>query len=111
MPLLNCLMINIKNENWVFNNNIFGLNEFIFIVFVFVDKLRALLTLLRIVTSNRNSFTCDDECVSYVSNKLLHFIAAMKSLAQTGSNFNKNCLLTVGNIMNQADDVSRGLVA
>lgn len=64
------------------------------------------MTLLRIISSNRKSFICDDECVNYVSNKLLHFIAAIKSLAQAGSNFNKNCLLTIGNMFNQAEDVS-----
>lgn len=67
-----------------------------------LDKLRALLTLMRIVTiPNYRIFLDydDDEFVGYVANKLLYLIAVIKSLAQAGSNFNKNCLMTVGNLL------------
>lgn len=48
----------------------------------------------------------DDYTASFLANKLLRFITAIKSLAQAGSNFNKNCLLTIGNIMLLIDEVS-----
>lgn len=73
-----------------------------------LDKLRALLTLMRIVTLPiyRNYLEYDDdEFVGYVANKLLHLIAVVKSLAQAGSNFNKNCLMTVGNLMAAASSI------
>lgn len=67
-----------------------------------LDKLRALLTVMRIV-SIQNYRVCldydDDEFVGYVANKLLYLIAVIRSLAQAGSNFNKNCLMTVGNLI------------
>lgn len=67
-----------------------------------LDKLRALLALMRIVTiPNYRIFLAydDDEFVGYVANKLLHLIAVIKSLAQAGSNLNKDCLLTVANLL------------
>lgn len=50
---------------------------------------------------------CDDYTASFFANKLLRFIVAIKSLSQAGSNFNKNCLLSIGNIMLSVDEVRR----
>lgn len=69
-----------------------------------LDQLRALVSLLRIVSSAGRSYVdSDEESVGYVANKLLHFIAAIRSLAQAGSTFNKNCLFTIGNLMLTTD--------
>lgn len=72
--------------------------------FSFVDKLYAQLSLLRAITGSMQ-IHCDDYTASFLAKKLLRFITAMKCLAQAGSNFNKNCLLTIGNVMLDVDEV------
>lgn len=82
--------------------------EFVTINFIYLsiilDKLRSLLSLLRLVTSSVQINT-DDYSVSLIANKLLKFIISIKSFAQAGSNFNKNCLLTIGNLMIKIDEL------
>lgn len=67
------------------------------------EKFRSLLSLLQIITSSL-IVTIDEEFVGYISNKLLHFMSSIKSLAQSGSNLNKNCLLVVSNLMHTSDN-------
>ncbi|XP_037032137.1 uncharacterized protein LOC119071380 isoform X2 [Bradysia coprophila] len=67
-----------------------------------LDKFRSLLSLLQIVTSSL-VITIDEEFIGHIANKLLHFISSIKSLAQTGSNLNKNCLLVVSNLMHTSE--------
>lgn len=70
----------------------------------FADKLRALLSLLRIIASSQR-ISVDEESASYMTNKLLKLIATIKSLAQAGSNLNKNCLMTIGSLVNGVREV------
>lgn len=72
--------------------------------FFVADKLRSLLSLLRLVTSSVH-VTVDDYTVSFLVNKLLRFIKAFTPYAQTGTQFNKNCLLTIGNLMIKIDQL------
>lgn len=73
-------------------------------LFFFADKLRSLLSLLRLITSSVH-VTVDDYTTSHLVNKLLKFIKAFTPYAQTGSQFNKNCLLTIGNLMIKIDQL------
>lgn len=61
-------------------------------------KLRSVVSLLRLITSSVH-IVVDDYTVSHLVNKLLKFIQTFTPYAQTGSQFNKNCLLTIGNLM------------
>lgn len=70
--------------------------------FTFTDKFRSLLSLLQIITSSL-VINIDEEFIGHIANKLLHFISSIKSLAQTGSNLNKNCLLVVSNLLHTSD--------
>lgn len=74
----------------------------------FVDKLYAQMSLLRVITGS-TQIQCDDYTASFLAKKLLRFITAMKCLAQAGSNFNKNCLLTISNVMLDVDEVITNL--
>lgn len=62
------------------------------------------MSLLRLITSSVH-VTIDDYTASYFVNKLLKFIKAFTPYAQTGSHFNKNCLLTIGNLMIKIDQL------
>lgn len=42
---------------------------------------------------------CDANAADFISNKLLHFVVSIKSLAQTGSAFNLNCMRVVANLL------------
>lgn len=75
--------------------------------FMFADKLYVQLSLLRVITGGMQ-IQFDDYTASFLAKKLLRFITAIKSLAQAGSNFNKNCLLTIGNVMLSVDEVKFG---
>lgn len=66
------------------------------------EKFRSLLSLQQIISSSL-VITIDEEFTGHIANKLLHFIASIKSLAQTGSNLNKNCLLVVSSLMQTSD--------
>lgn len=68
----------------------------------FVEKFRSLLSMLQIITSSL-VIAVDEEFIGHIANKLLHFISSIKSLAQTGSNLNKNCLLVLSNLMQSCD--------
>ncbi len=68
-----------------------------------LDKFRSLLSLLQLITASL-VITIDEEFIGHIANKLLHFISSIKSLAQTGSNLNKNCLLVVSNLMHNSDN-------
>lgn len=57
------------------------------------------LTLSNHVTNN------EYEC-SHIANKLMDLISAIKTFTQIGSNFNKNCLLAIGNLMVNIDELS-----
>lgn len=78
-----------------------------------LDRLRTLVSLLRIVSAAHCSFisNVDEESIGYAANKLLHFIAAIQSLAQAGSNFNKNCLFTIGNLLANIERAGRPRIA
>lgn len=45
------------------------------------------------------TFACDADAANVVCNKLLNFVVSIKSLAQTGSAFNLNCLRVVANLL------------
>lgn len=70
----------------------------IFFSYFVSAKLRAVVSLLRLITSSVH-IVVDDYTVSHLVNKLLKFIRTFTPYAQTGSQFNKNCLLTIGNLM------------
>lgn len=64
-----------------------------------------MISLIRTLTSSGKITANDYEC-SYVANKLMRLILATKTFTQIGSNFNKNCLLAIGNLMLNIDDLT-----
>lgn len=69
------------------------------------DQLRSLLSLLCTITQPiakpalRSIFVCDANATDFIANKLFKFVVSIKSLAQTGSAFNHNCLRVVANLL------------
>lgn len=61
------------------------------------DKIHSLLRLYRVITSVLNK-DYDKTYTSKVMNRLFDLIIATKPLTQSGSDFNKNCLLCIGNL-------------
>lgn len=47
----------------------------------------------------RPLFVCDADATNFICNKLFNFVVSIKSLAQTGSAFNLNCLRVVANLL------------
>ena len=74
---------------------------FIYIYFQ-LDKLRLLLKLARVITTC-GQLNLDTDKLTYIINKLMLYIASTKSLTQTASEFNKNCLLTICNVLTDID--------
>lgn len=74
------------------------------ILLYLTDKLCVQLSLLRAITGSMQ-IHFDDYTASFLAKKLLRYITAIKSLATAGSNFNRNCLLTIGNAMLSVDEV------
>lgn len=72
-----------------------------YLLYGFPDKLRALLALLACLTAteNRPMLPLDADAAAHLANKLLRFVATIRMLAQTGSEFNRNCLRTMTNVM------------
>lgn len=70
----------------------------------FPEELFQMISLIRTLTSSGQITANDYEC-SDVANKLIKLILATKTFTQIGSNFNKNCLLAIGNLMLNIDDL------
>lgn len=77
---------------------LFQVDKLINFFHIFSVNLRSLLYLLEIITQFKQ-IICDNEQIIIIINKLLYLIVAIKSLAQSGSYFNKLCLITVQNLM------------
>lgn len=62
------------------------------------NNVQSLLSLLRIITQY-NTIETDDTLINKVIGQLFHCLKIMKSLTQSGSFIAKNCLFTIGNLM------------
>lgn len=70
-----------------------------------MDKLRSLVSLMRVITTSASQLKLDDYTISFLAEKLLKLIIQIKLFGQAGSSFNKNCLLTIGNLMLRANEM------
>lgn len=68
------------------------------------EELFQMVSLIKTLTSSEQITANDYDC-SYIANKLMKLILAIKSFTQIGSNFNKNCLLAIGNLMVNVDEL------
>lgn len=66
--------------------------------------MRSIVSLLRLITSS-DQISVSDRDASAICNKLLKMIIINGALSMAGSNFHKNCLLTIGNLMIKIDEI------
>lgn len=60
--------------------------------------MRVLISLIRVLSSSGQVLK-NDYIASFISNRLLKMMLIISSFSYVGSNFNKNCLLTIGHMM------------
>lgn len=73
-------------------------------LFFDLDEIRGLVSLIRLLSSSGQIFNME-YTATYACNKLLKLIVAVSSLSYIGAGINKNCLLTIGNIMIRVDEL------
>lgn len=71
-----------------------------------LSRYRLLLSLLKHLSST-NYLDIDSGYKKLITEKLLNFIMTLKSFTQTGSNYIKNSLLIIGNLMIDVDEVCK----
>lgn len=69
-----------------------------------VNKLLPLLNLLRVLTVTEKLELNETEA-NKIINQLFKYVEMLKSFSQAGSNFNKNCLFSIGNLMKNLKDL------
>lgn len=70
----------------------------------FSDELRSLVSLIQLLASSGQIQNNEYE-VSFTSNKLLNLALAAASTSYVGSNFSRQCLLAIGNLMCHIDEL------
>lgn len=69
-----------------------------------VNKLLPLMNMLRILTVTEK-LNLNETSANKIINQLFKYVAILKSFSQAGSNFNKNCLYSIGNLMKNIKDL------
>lgn len=67
-------------------------------------RLLPIINMFRILTVT-GKLELNEATANQIVNQLFKYVAMMKSFSQAGSNFNKNCLYSIGNLMKQIKDL------